>query len=53
MIININEIANGTYDHISEKEISKPSTYQERVFADRLVMAALFVVAIALAILVS
>ncbi len=53
MIINIHEITNGTFDHVRETEIAKPSTYKERVFADRIVMLAMLIGTIIMAVVIS
>ena len=53
MIINIHEISSATFDQICETEITKPSTYKERVFADRIVMLAMLIGTIIMAVAIS
>lgn len=53
MIINIHEISSATFDQVCEKEIAKPSTYKERVFADRIVMLAMLIGTIIMAVAIS
>lgn len=53
MIANIHQTATSAFYNVREKKVAKPSTYKQRVIADRIVMGLMFLGTIALAVITS
>lgn len=51
MIVNIQQSAAGVFHNVREKKVAKPSTYKQRVIADRIVMAIMLLGTIAFAVI--
>lgn len=51
MIANLNQSVSATIYNAREKKVAQPSTYKERVIADRIVMLVMLLVTIAYAVI--
>lgn len=50
MIANVQQTATTSFYQVREKQVAKPSTYKQRVMADRIVMLLMLVTTIVLAV---
>ncbi|MNK74150.1 hypothetical protein D3C87_936560 [compost metagenome] len=51
MIANIHQSISSALYNVREKKVAKPSTYKERVIADRIVMGLMFLGTIVIAVI--
>lgn len=51
MIVNIHQSPTSAFYNVREKKAAKPSTYKERVIADRIVMAIMLLGTIVFAVI--
>ena len=50
MIANLNQSVSAAFYNVRERKVAKPSTYKQRVIADRIVMLVMLLATIAFAV---